>query len=71
METLIVHLKSAKKAEALKSVMKALDVRYESRKKEESPYDPEFVAKIERSRNDFKEGKGTMMTLEELKELCK
>lgn len=81
METLIVHLENAKKAAAVKSVMKALDVEFEIKKKrqavreakalKESPYDPEFVAKIERSRKDFKEGKGIKMTIQELKALCK
>jgi hypothetical protein len=34
-------------------------------------YNPEFVAKIQRSRKNYKEGKGTTVTLKELKELCK
>lgn len=65
METLIVHLKSAKKAEALKSVMKALDVKYESRKKEERLYDPEFVAKIKEGEEDYKAGRYKAIKTEE------
>jgi hypothetical protein len=67
METLIVHLKSAKKAEALKSVMKALDVRYESRKKGENPYDPEFVAKIKGGEEDYTAGRYMAIKTEELR----
>ena len=37
----------------------------------EKPYDPEFVAKIEQSRQDYKNGLGTVVTLEELSSLCK
>jgi hypothetical protein len=36
-----------------------------------SPYNPEFVAKIERSRKNYKDGKGIVVTLKELKKLCK
>jgi hypothetical protein len=67
METLIVHLENPKKAAALKSVMKALDVKFESEKKkqslpatkvsEKSPYDPEFVAKIKEGEADYKAGR--------------
>ena len=39
--------------------------------KEESPYNCEFVAKIERSKQDFKNGKGVRMSVEELDALWK
>jgi hypothetical protein len=32
----------------------------------DSPYDPGFVAKIQKSRQDFKKGKGTEVMLDEL-----
>jgi hypothetical protein len=33
---------------------------------DETPYDPEFVAKIERSRQQLKEGKGRIIKIEDL-----
>lgn len=46
METLLVYPENNKQLRALKVVMTVLNVKFE--KKEESPYDPEFVKKIER-----------------------
>ena len=66
METLIIHLESTKKAAALKSVMKALDIKFEIKKKQASApakelktssYDPEFVAKIKEGEKDYRAGK--------------
>jgi len=55
--------------EALKVVMKALKIKFEI--SDDNPYNPEFVAKIERSRKDYLEGKGTVVTLDELNDLWK
>ena len=55
--------------EAIKAVMKALKIKYKISK--EKPYNPEFVAKIERGRQDFKDGKGTVVSLGELDNLWK
>ena len=55
--------------EAIKAVMKALKIEFEITN--DDGYNPEFVAKIERSRQDYKEGKGTAMTLDELNSLWK
>ncbi|MCC5915705.1 MAG: hypothetical protein JJU02_00105 [Cryomorphaceae bacterium] len=49
--------------------MEALKIKFEMA--EESSYDPEFIEKIQKSRQDLKEGKGTVMTLDELDALCK
>lgn len=70
METLTVHPQDKKQLNAVEAVLKALNVPFE-KAKEESPYDPAFVAKIKKSQQDYKEGKGTVMTLKALKELCK
>jgi hypothetical protein len=51
---LIAHPENKEKLAALKAFMKALKIRFEEG---ESPYDPEFVEKINRSKNDFKTGK--------------
>lgn len=55
--------------ESIKSVMKALKIKFEISKGK--PYNPEFVAKINQSRQDYKDGKGTAVSLEELKSLWK
>ena len=68
-DIIIVHPGSDDKFEALKAVMKALKIKFEITK--EKPYDPKFVAKIEKSREDYKNGKGRKITLDELNNLWK
>jgi len=46
MEALTIHPKNNEQLEAIKSVLKALKIPFE---KVESPYDPEFVKKIQRA----------------------
>lgn len=55
--------------EAIKAVMKALKIKFEISKGKD--YKPEFVEKIEQSRQDLLDGKGTVVTLEELNDLWK
>ena len=59
----------AAQIEAIKSVLKALKIKFEISK--EKPYNPEFVAKINQSRQNYKDGKGTVVSPEELNELWK
>jgi hypothetical protein len=54
---------------AIKAVMKALKIKFEVSKEE--PYNPEFVAKIQKGRQDYKDGKGKVMTMDELNALWK
>ena len=68
METVIFRSKSHKKLEALKAVAKALEIPFET---EEEPYDPKFVAKIHKSKEDLKQGKGRIISLDELEKLWK
>ena len=56
-DILIVHPDSDDKFEALKAFMKAFKIKFEITN--EKSYSPEFVAKIEKSRQEFKEGKYT------------
>jgi len=65
MEALIVEPKNKKELQAIKAVLKALDISF--RTGEESLYDPEFVAKIKKSEQQVKEGKVTRVKKEELK----
>ncbi|GEC71576.1 hypothetical protein SAMN05443543_102243 [Flavobacterium flevense] len=66
-----IVLKNVKKKDfpVLKSLAKSLG--FEITIEEEKPYDPEFVKEILEAEKSIKEGRGTRMTMEELKELCK
>lgn len=66
------YTEDATQIEAIKAFIKALKIKYSITKSKEivAPYKPEFVAKILKGDNDFKEGKGITMTIEELKNLC-
>lgn len=63
METVIAHTANKEQLNALKAFMKALKVDFQV---EKSPYNPEFVAKIEKSRQEIKEGKGVQIKVEDL-----
>ena len=63
MVTMIMHPKSKEQLAALKAVAKALNVEFET---EKSPYDPEFVKKILKSREDVKIGKGVKIAIDDL-----
>jgi len=63
------YTEDAAQIEAIKSILKALKIKYEISKGK--PYNPEFVAKINQSRQDYKDGKGTVISLEELNDLWK
>jgi len=62
METIIVHPKNEEQSTALKAVMKVLKIDFET----ESPYNPEFVAKIKRGQEQVKAGKGVKIAIEDL-----
>ncbi|MBB6239411.1 coenzyme F420-reducing hydrogenase gamma subunit [Pedobacter sp. AK013] len=63
METLIAHPKNEEQATALKAVMKALKIDFET---EGSPSNPEFVKDILQAREDIKNGKGVKIAMEDL-----
>jgi hypothetical protein len=63
MGTLIAHPENKEKSDALKAFMKALKISFEE---EKSPYDPEFVAKVKRSEEDFEAGKFKAIKTEDL-----
>ncbi len=63
MESIIIRPKNKKQTTAIKNFLKAFDIPFE-----QSPYDPEFVAKIKKSEQQIREGKSTTVkTKEELK----
>lgn len=63
METLIVHPENKAQLNAIKQVLKAMKISFE---KEDRPYNPEFVTKIKKSEQNFKEGKFTKIAIEDL-----
>lgn len=54
---------SIKNQEQLKAVPKAPKMEFETRK---SPYDPQFIEKIEKGEQEFKEGKYSSISLNEV-----
>ena len=68
MKTLIIHTEDDK-IQIIKDFLNSINVKFETQttsNEEESFYDPEFVAKIERSRQQLKEGKVTRIKTEDL-----
>lgn len=58
------HPQDDSQIEAVKAFMKALKIKFEISK--EKPYNPEFVAKIKKSEQEFKDGKFTRVKKEDL-----
>jgi hypothetical protein len=58
------HPQDDSQVEAVKAFMKALKIKFEISK--EKPYNPEFVAKIKKSEQEFKDGKFTRVKKEDL-----
>lgn len=77
METIIIHTEE-NKMELIKDFLKSIKVKFETKtasKKEDpsigelakqSPYDPEFVAKIRESEEDYKNGKIHKISLDDI-----
>ncbi|NMH25851.1 DUF2683 family protein [Flavobacterium solisilvae] len=65
-----IILKNVKKKDfpVLKSLAKSLGFEIVEKEK---PYNPEFVKEILEAEKSIKEGRGTKITMEELRELCK
>ena len=68
MEAIILHPKNKSQLSLLKKLAKEMGVAFETTKQEaeEETYNPEFVAKIMRSRKDFEEGRFTAIKTEDL-----
>ena len=62
----IAHPKTNEQVEALKAFMQALKIKFEISK--DTPYNPEFVAKIKKSEKEFKEGSFKRVEKKDLKE---
>lgn len=71
METINIkaYTDNTSQIDALKAFMKALKIKFEVTN--DKSYNPEFVDMIKQGEQDLKEGKGIVVTLEELEQLCK
>jgi len=61
---LIAHPSDAKELSIIKAFFEALKIKFEVAK--DSPYSPEFVAKIEKSRKQVAEGKTVKISLDDI-----
>lgn len=61
---LIVHPSNTQELSVIKAFFEALKIKFEVAK--DSPYDPEFVAKIENSRKQAAEGKTVKISLDDI-----
>ena len=68
-DVLIAHPTTEKQVNLLTALLKKLNIKFELSK--EKPYDPAFVAKIQKARQDYKDGKGKVYTSEQLNALWK
>ncbi len=66
---MIVHPASEEQVTVLKAFLDALKIKFEFSK--ESEYNPEFVSKINKARQDYQDGKGKVYTSEQLEALWK
>ena len=68
MEAITLHPKNKSQLSLLKKLAKEMGVAFETKKQvaEEETYNPEFVAKIMRSREDSKNGRVTIIKTEDL-----
>ncbi len=68
MEAIIVHPKNNEEQKVIKAFLKALEIKFENlnNKSKESDYNPEFVATMERSIQDAKEGRVTRIKLDDI-----
>ena len=66
-EIYIAHPQTAEQINALKAFLQALKIRFEVTKEEDS-YDPDFVAKIEESREQYKKGEFISIEKKDIKD---
>lgn len=63
-QDIIVHPSNAQEMSVIKAFFEALKIKFEVAK--DSPYDPEFVDKIENSRKQAAEGKTVKIDLDDI-----
>jgi hypothetical protein len=62
--TFIIHPETQEQENALKAFIEALNIKYKITSEKE--YDPDFVAKIQESRKQAKEGKTVKVNLDDI-----
>jgi hypothetical protein len=67
MTTITIQSDDKEQLNVLKAVLKALKMKFEV--SHEKTYNAEFIAKIDKSRKEIQEGKGTILRMEELNSL--
>ena len=63
-QNIIVHPSNAQEMNVIKAFFKALNIKFEVAT--DSPYDPKFVDKIEKSRKQAAEGKTVKIDLDDI-----
>lgn len=63
--TIILHTETKEQEDAIKAFAKAMKIPFEVAK--ESPYDPEFVSKVKKSRQEYKDGNFVTVEKREIK----
>ena len=66
METIVINTTEPSKIEQIIAFLKEIQVSFKVKKKEEKPYDPAFVERILKSREQHKEGKGRVVKIDDL-----
>ena len=66
---LIAHPSNEQEMNTIKAFFETLKIKFEVVR--DTPYDPEFVAKIERGREDYRNSKGITISMNELNDLCR
>lgn len=66
MNTFAVHPTNEAQVKAVKAVLEALQVPYDEEPETQPIYDAEFMAEIEKGRKEAREGKGTIIKIEDL-----
>lgn len=66
MTILTVKPKNKKELLMVEKVLEALKVKFVPTEEEDTPYSPEFVESILQGREDYKNGKGVKIALEDL-----
>ncbi len=62
----IAHPINDDQLSALKAIVKALKIKFEIKKTDDSTYNPEFVVKIQESKKDFENGNYTRVKQDDL-----
>jgi len=66
MESITIHPKNQEQASLFEQLAKTLKVPFEKAKSSDSPYNAEFVAKMNESRKQTREGKTIKINLNEI-----